>query len=114
MRIQFKTTYEHDIRLFKDRWTLGIYTILIGGDHFAMFRFYVPILPLIAFAMVLMAEHWVASNARASATALAILCTLSVAAVSAVNYWTYAGHGGTTARDEVELARRWSDVGRWL
>jgi hypothetical protein len=91
-----------------------VYTILIGGDHFAMFRFYVPILPLIAFAMVLMAEHWVASNARASATALVILCTLSVAAVSAVNYWTYASHGGTAARDEVELARRWSDVGRWL
>lgn len=90
------------------------YTILIGGDHFAMFRFYVPILPVIAFAMVLMAEHWVAKEARAGPTALAILCALSVAAVSAVNYWTYSRHGGTAARDEVELARRWSDAGRWL
>jgi hypothetical protein len=90
------------------------YTILVGGDHFALFRFYVPILPLIAFALILMAEHWLPSEAKASAAALAILWMLPLAALSALNYWTYASHGGDRARDEVELARRWSDVGRWL
>lgn len=29
MRIHFKTSYEHDIRLFPDRWTLGVYGLLI-------------------------------------------------------------------------------------
>ena len=28
MRIHFKTSYDQDIRLFEDRWTLGIYSIL--------------------------------------------------------------------------------------
>ncbi|EBA18737.1 branched-chain amino acid ABC transporter, permease protein [Roseobacter sp. SK209-2-6] len=30
MRIHFKTSYEHDIRLFQDRWTLGVYAALLA------------------------------------------------------------------------------------
>ena len=29
MRIQFKTSYEHDIRLFPDLWTFGVYAVLL-------------------------------------------------------------------------------------
>ncbi|MCB1368224.1 MAG: branched-chain amino acid ABC transporter permease [Rhodobacteraceae bacterium] len=29
MRIQFKTSYAHDIRLFADRWTFGVYAVLL-------------------------------------------------------------------------------------
>jgi len=29
MRIQFKTSYEHDIRLFPDRWSFGVYAALL-------------------------------------------------------------------------------------
>lgn len=29
MRINFKTAYDQDIRLFEDRWTLGVYTVLL-------------------------------------------------------------------------------------
>ncbi len=90
------------------------YLVLIGGDHFALFRFFVPILPLIGFAMILMAEHWLAFHTRPGSAAIAISCTLCVMALSASNFWVYAGHGGARAELEVELARRWSDVGRWL
>ncbi len=30
MRIHFKTSYEHDIRLFPDRWTLAVYATLLA------------------------------------------------------------------------------------
>ena len=29
MRIHFKTSYEHDIRLFPDRWSFSVYAVLL-------------------------------------------------------------------------------------
>lgn len=30
MRVQFKTSYEHDIRLFPDKWTMGVYLVVLA------------------------------------------------------------------------------------
>ncbi|MCH2170708.1 hypothetical protein MK489_07975 [Myxococcota bacterium] len=91
-----------------------VYVVLVGGDHFALFRFFVPILPLMAFAMILISQDWLATPNRSGIGAWVLGCVFCAVVLSASNVWVYAGNGGKTANIEVELARRWSVVGQWL
>lgn len=90
------------------------YTAGVGGDHLAMFRFFVPVLPLLALAFGSLLEEWARFGAGRGRSAIAACCLLSLAAATAINYRIETRHGGDRARGEVVLAERWSDVGRWL
>jgi arabinofuranosyltransferase len=82
----------------------------VGGDHFALFRFFVPVLPLLAFlAMPLLAlpGRWMGSKGSLALVPVVVL-------VLALNGSVFAFHGGGRALMEVEMARRWAEVGRWL
>lgn len=88
------------------------YVTAVGGDHFGMFRFYVPALPLIAALAVLWAGHLSPQNygsPRARAVALALVLSLT-----AINYSAYVSLVGQRFREEIALAQAWAEVGRWL
>ncbi|HEX6902214.1 MAG TPA: hypothetical protein VF789_21030 [Thermoanaerobaculia bacterium] len=91
----------------------AVYVTAVGGDHFGLFRFYVPVLPLIAALAVLWAGHLLpggdgSSRARAAAVALALVLSLT-----AINYSAYVSQVGRF-REEIALAQAWAEVGRWL
>ena len=93
-------------------WT--IYVTYVGGDFFAMFRFYLPILPVLAWLCGSMVD-WLTARLFASssrhafaAAALLLLC------LSGLNYAVYRHHGGPRARAEVALARYRVAEGRWF
>jgi len=90
----------------------AVYVTYVGGDHFSLFRFYAPILPVLSLVfMGLIAWLPIESvKSAAPATAAAVLVVLQVG----LNYAVFAFHGGNEAREGVELAESWSEVGLWL
>ncbi|HET9210254.1 MAG TPA: hypothetical protein VFR03_07640 [Thermoanaerobaculia bacterium] len=105
-------THEVLIALILALWTA--YVCFIGGDHFGMFRFYVPVLPLLSLLTVLWIGDFLLSDRhplrpKGSRVAAALLISLSI-----LNYSVYRFHGGQRCREEISLARSWAQVGRWL
>jgi hypothetical protein len=92
-------------------WTA--YVVFVGGDHFAMFRFFVPVLVPLAFLLLLVVERLSPATAepgwRRAGTLVAIAAVLFF-----LNWWVYWFHGGARARYEVQLAKAWGNVGSWL
>jgi arabinofuranosyltransferase len=92
----------------------ALYVVWVGGDHFAMFRFFVPILPLLAFLMASMID-WIAQSSdirnRRNMIGASILLTI---ALCGLNYSVYVFHEGKRATGEVRLARSWAQVGHWF
>jgi arabinofuranosyltransferase len=89
------------------------YVTWVGGDHFALFRFYVPSLPLLALASVPLIDR--AAHARPWGRIPRLLALpAALVLVGLLNLLVYQLHGGKLARHEVGLARAWADVGRWL
>ena len=85
----------------------------VGGDHFGMFRFCVPLLPLLALTAgvavtaILPAQPVV--GWKRGILAIAALVTLLL-----LNGTIYFYHGGSRGREEVALTHAWVEVGRWL
>lgn len=103
-----------------DEWKLGLSIILVwlgyvtyvGGDHFAMFRFYVPVLPVL-FYLLGSSLAWIASR-LSSRRSLALAAWGLALAVLLMNVLIYHRHEGYRAREEVMLATKWAHVGTWL
>jgi arabinofuranosyltransferase len=93
-------------------WTMCV--VWVGGDHLAMFRFFVPILPLLAFLMASMIDRIAqSSDLRNRRTMLGASVLLTVA-LCGLNYSVYVFHEGKRATGEVRLARSWAQVGQWF
>lgn len=94
--------------------TWAAYVTYVGGDHFAMFRFFVPILPLLAVLFLGVAEKLMEPIPKLTgwrgAGALIVLAGMLVA----LNFSMYSFYGGGWARYEVRMARAWRNVGLWL
>jgi hypothetical protein len=93
-----------------------------GGDHFAMFRFLVPVLPLLGCLAIYFSTH-LARRVRASRRTRAAFPWLMVAglALSAITVGRSEKHdspNGILQLDhfaaECDLAREWASMGRWL
>jgi hypothetical protein len=93
-------------------WALSV--TALGGDHFSMLRFYVPLLPLFAWLMVFPGSTSPAGRrpSRKIAPALPLIGMAAILGIQNVSVQIL--FGGKTARDEVGLALAWADVGRWL
>jgi len=92
-------------------WTA--YVIFVGGDHFAMFRFFVPVLVPLAFLLLLEVESLTPATARPGWRRAATLVAIA-AVLFFLNLSVYWFHGGARARYEVQLANAWGNVGSWL
>jgi len=90
------------------------YVTYIGGDHFALYRFYVPILPLLALLSVSFADRLLAAYPGGTAKRLAGLAGGLIMLFALGNYIVYRFHGASSAAEEVFLARSWATVGQWL
>ena len=86
------------------------YLIYVGGDHFALHRFCLPILP--AGMLILGLTYGaVARGPRATPVPLAAGALLLAVIASNVLAYRLEGHD---ARGEVALARGWANTGRWI
>jgi arabinofuranosyltransferase len=99
--------YERLLVLALAWWTC--YVILIGGDHFALFRFFVPALAVFALAaarLVAAAEtdRRLGSNRVRAAAGIALLAT---------NLFLFVSPQVRGGRIEVREAQGWADTGRW-
>ncbi len=86
-------------------WTLSVFAS--GGDHFALGRFWLPLLPLIAMAVGAFDWQWPIAGQR----------WIVPAVVTAALAFSFAGvwsDGGRAARREAALTRAWAKVGLWL
>ncbi len=93
-------------------WTL--YVTSVGGDFFALFRFYLPILPLLAWlcgtVLDWLAPRLLAGRPRRGLAATAML----LLGLTCLNYAVYRHHGGPRARAEVALASYRVAQGEWF
>ncbi|HSK77904.1 MAG TPA: hypothetical protein VLQ45_15745 [Thermoanaerobaculia bacterium] len=90
------------------------YVAWMGGDHFGMFRFFIPALPVLAFVVTRAALALPAGEKIQSREGAAALCAAALIVILALNFAIYEYHGGRRGRQEVALARSWGEVGRWL
>jgi len=93
-----------------------------GGDHFAMYRFMVPVLPFL-LAVALYPCTLISRRIKHPRGSTAVLALVSIAVLAASNLWI----GRQIKRDkepqwtqfqwhryEVDLAGQWSRLGRWF
>jgi len=92
----------------------GAYITCVGGDHFAMFRFYVPVLPILAFSLAPVVIRLIRSSHMKGVLSLVGALAVLALSLSILNYSVYRFHGGERAKAEVQLARSWSQVGQWF
>jgi hypothetical protein len=85
-----------------------VYDIVVGGDHFALFRFLVPVLALCALPIGDIAAS-LASHGRRAPRGIALAAVLLVAG----NAFTLASPAGRAGRSEVRQAAAWAKTGRW-
>jgi arabinofuranosyltransferase len=88
------------------------YVPTVGGDHFALFRFFVPAIPLLVL-LSLAAAGRLLSSIRTEGQRYGVLVPAAIAIIVMSGVLIYAS-GGDRAKGEVELARQWGIVGRWL
>lgn len=88
-------------------------TAAVGGDHFGMFRFFVPLLPLLALTTAVAVASFLPSR-PAAGWMRGSLVGAALATVLLLNAAVYLYHGGSRGREEVALARSWASVGQWL
>jgi len=89
------------------------YVAVMGGDHFPSFRFFVPLLPLLASLSAGSVSRLLSGAAEApwksvTAGAAALLT------VPFLNLSIYQLQGRERGREELALARSWADTGLWL
>ncbi len=85
--------------------------VLEGGDHFALYRFLVPIVPLLVWLLA----HFAASihgtrNGAGSWVAAAVILALMLGQ----SVILLTGRGAAKAAQEVSMASAWAEAGRWL
>ena len=90
------------------------YVVWVGGDHFAQFRFFVPILPLLVFLSVSMLD-WLSKSSlvRTKYRSIGVTIMFTIALLG-LNCSAYVLHEGERAAGEVRMARSWAQVGLWL
>jgi hypothetical protein len=86
---------------------LTLYALLVGGDHFALFRFLVPALALLAVVAGRTAGR-VLPPQRPTRHVLA-----AAGLAVAVNAFVFATPQASAARSEVAQAAAWAKTGRW-
>jgi hypothetical protein len=94
------------------------YVTAVGGDHLAMFRFYAPVLPLLALLVTrvlawLLDQPAIGWEQRPRWVVVGCVLTLTFALAS-LNVSIYRDYDGARARGEVALARAWASAGGWL
>jgi arabinofuranosyltransferase len=87
------------------------YVIYVGGDHFALFRFFIPVIALLTFLFTILIGQILINLKKgdAIATLLALVFILT-----SVNIFIYRYAGGMLARQEVFFAENWKAVGIWF
>lgn len=86
--------------------------VFLGGDHFAMHRFILPILPAL---ILLLLRSWRALETLGGTSARKFhIIALLVCAVASHGLAYYVHDGGSRARSEVSLAQAWAKTGLWL
>jgi len=86
------------------------YVLYVGGDHFSLFRFWLPVLP--ALLLILGWAYALLLRRAAGPRRRAVLCG-GCAAMLASNALAW-GLDGRDALGEVALVRGWARTGRWL
>jgi hypothetical protein len=98
-------------------WLLvGIYTlyiIAVGGDHFPLYRFFVPLLPLLALLAALGLSHLLLVWPRAAPLA-AILASLSVAWQTPQLYESRTLNAASQVWGENSVVEKNREIGLWL
>ena len=82
--------------------------VLTGGDHFGLFRFFVPVVALTALLVGRIADTFVASSPRPMRAIV-----IGMALIVAVNGYFLSSPEVARARFEVVYARGWANTGRW-
>jgi len=88
----------------------GSYVVFVGGDHFPMFRFLLPIIPAL---ILVLGSLWSRAFTRLSGPvfqALRFALTLAVLFAAVL----CQSMEGQRAIRELRLAEKWADRGRWL
>lgn len=90
------------------------YVVSVGGDHFGNFRFFVPLLPLMASLAAGSAWDLLPACGTGTRWKTVAMGVVALLAVTVLNVSIYELNGGARGREEVALARSWSEVGFWL
>ena len=90
------------------------YVTWIGGDHFPMFRFYVPMLPILASGSTLLLRDSFDGPSRRATGSVAACLVLSLVGVGTFHRWVEDRHGSESARGQVLPAEGWGYTGRWM
>jgi hypothetical protein len=86
---------------------LVLYAAIVGGDHFALFRFLVPALATVSVMVGRLAPVLIEQRRNARQTGVMALAILGV------NAFVLAGPPGAAGRSEVAQATAWANTGRW-
>src|SRR5204863_8648117 len=84
----------------------SLYPVIVGGDHFALFRFLLPVIVLWAIAVSRM-SHILLNGSRA------VPMAIGAALIIASNAMMLLHPQRRDALEEVRLAANWADIGRW-
>jgi hypothetical protein len=89
------------------------YVTYVGGDHFSMFRFYTPLLPIFAFLLIFLIK-WLVIQPKLSFKRSFVIGVGAILSLSSLNYVIQIYGGGENIRAEVKNAIAWTEVGHWL
>lgn len=88
------------------------YVLYVGGDHFVLFRFYLPIIVLLTYLFTILIQQ-IMLTAKSARLMFALLLVMFI--LTGVNMFIYTNYtGGARAKREVHLAESWKQVGLWL
>ena len=100
-------------------WSLAV--VWEGGDHFPLFRFFVPVMPLLIWLLVALLASLMspAPHARASAhpipgTRVILVSCLVLAGFVGQGLAVFRFHEGARARGDLNVVEAWKEVGLWL
>lgn len=93
-------------------WTAHV--CIFGGDHFANFRFFVPVIPIIALDLVFpirwVMERWRINEPWGVVRTAAVLTIL----IFLIQFASFLMTRGQKCRADMWASNCWEDVGRWL
>ena len=99
-----------------------LFVLWEGGDHFAMFRFLVPVIPLLGvlalYPVVRVTANWSRPASSSASAAFAVIVLIAVSSLPITRQIKRDDLPGMTQLTrlqlESQLAREWSAMGKWL